>query len=217
MRRLTGYGCALAALAAFTAGAKASECEYFFTFEDRSEELFGWSDTNLTQTPVGARNYLGQFGNETVTFNVNLPAATSLVVIAFDLFVIGDWNGESGPSLFDLTIDGSNTLAHTTFSNSQDAQHYPNAFPGSTHPARSGAAENNSLGYHGDSVYNFFFILPRGGGPFSMAFDVSGLSQDIEVASWGLDNVGVCALIPEPASVSLLALGGLLAGARRNR
>lgn len=220
MRRFTCTSGVIATLLACAAHANASECEYFFGFEDRGEELAGWSSNDVSETPVGGRHYLGEFGNETVTLNVNLPANTSVVVLAFDLFVIGGWDGVASPALFDFTIDGSNTLALTTFSNSaQDPQNYPNPYLGGDVPARTGAVENNTLGYggFGDSVYNFFYFLPHGGGAFSMSFTVSGLSQDIEAASWGLDNVDVCAIIPEPGSLSLLSLGGLFASRRRGR
>ncbi|MFZ0546257.1 MAG: LamG-like jellyroll fold domain-containing protein, partial [Candidatus Promineifilaceae bacterium] len=75
--------------------------------------------------------YLGSFGNQEVTLNLtNLPTHDT-VTIAFDLYVLGDWDGnrtDTGPDSWEYGHD-STTLLRSTFSNqsntSPNYQSYP--------------------------------------------------------------------------------------------
>jgi hypothetical protein len=91
-----------------------------------------------------------------------LPAHTELT-LAFDLLVIRSWdgnwgNGCCGPDVFDLRVAGAQTpLVHTSFANGHpfsvsSGQAYPDDFPGGSHPIRTGAAENYTLGYVFDTA-----------------------------------------------------------------
>ena len=56
-----------------------------------------WSDQKTDVTPVGARRFLGQFGNKTVTLTLsNLPSHGE-VHLSFDLFIIRSWDGDAVP------------------------------------------------------------------------------------------------------------------------
>ena len=158
-----------------------------------------WCSTSVSTTPVGARKFLGQFGGGTRSLTLTgLPSHTE-VTVSFDLFIIGLWVGNSsawGPDSWDLSVDGGPTLLHTTFSNSGAEQAYPGTFPGDSQLARTGAAENNTLGYTypgygevGDSVYNLSFTFPHSASSLILKFTGG---PGIEIAqSWGIDNVTV--------------------------
>ncbi|MBI1923618.1 leucine-rich repeat domain-containing protein [Candidatus Poribacteria bacterium] len=143
-------------------------------------------------TPVGARRFLGQFGNGTVRLTLtNLPPHTS-VTVSLDLFIIQSWDGNDttyGPDIWELNVTDGPTLLHTTFSVGF-WQAYPDAYPGGDHPARTGAAENDTLGYTGDSVYQLNFTFPHTASSLALNFSAFGL-QSLGDESWGLDNVAV--------------------------
>jgi hypothetical protein len=148
------------------------------------------------------------------------------MTISFDLFIIHSWDGMFGPDLWTLSVEGGSTLLHTTFANPLNSvdtpQHYPDEYGAVVHPAQTGAAEIDTLGYpsnFGDSVYHFSFTFPHVAESAEFWFVANGytggpLPYGIADESWGLDNVVVSAT-PEPATLSLLALGGLLALRRR--
>jgi hypothetical protein len=156
-----------------------------------------WSNTSTDTTPVGNRRFLGQFGNDTVSLNLNGLPAHDQVTVCFDLFVLKSWDGNDtgyGPDVWDLSVNGGPTLLHTTFSNTEEdghQQNYPDSFPGGKHPADTDAAEVDTLGYSsssGDSVYHLIFTFSHTANSIELNFSGSGL-QGIGDESWGLDNV----------------------------
>src|SRR5436190_21763798 len=78
-----------------------------------------WSRTNRDVTPIGARGFLGQFGNGALTLVLtNLPAHTE-VDLSFDLFIIRSWDGLGvvGPSeLWSVGLSGGPTFVRVAFS-----------------------------------------------------------------------------------------------------
>ena len=183
---------------------------YYTIYSNDFEGAVGpeWSNTSVNTTPAGARRFLGQFGNETVSLDLtNLPPHTQATV-SFDLFIIRSWDGgagpdvfETGPDVWDLSVSGGPTLSHTTFANHPwQRQAYPGTHPGGNNPARTGATENNTLGYRFDNepmeaVYRLSFNFDHSGSALVLNFSGSGL-QDLGDESWGLDNVVV--LVSEP-------------------
>ncbi|GBL15644.1 hypothetical protein MTo_02959 [Microcystis aeruginosa NIES-1211] len=161
-----------------------------------------WSNTTRSMTPSGARNFLGQFSNDTVSLTLNdQRLANTNVTLEFDLFIMDSWDGNNtfyGPDQFNLSIAGGNTLLNTTFSNIQEQEidGYPQAYPGSTdagdYPAGAGATEMDTLGYtyYGDSVYHLSYTFPNVSNSIILNFSGIGL-QGIGDESWGLDNVSV--------------------------
>lgn len=164
-----------------------------------------WSNTTVSTTPTG-RQFLGRFAGESATLSVpdaGIPAGTAITV-AFDLFVIDSWDGNGdyccGPDTFGLRANGDELLM-TTFSNTGWAgnlQAYPDAFPGGSHPAYTGAAEVNSLGYDFSSAYRIERSFVHEGGPLSIEF-VGDSNQELWDESWGLDNVVVTAERAQPS------------------
>ena len=148
-----------------------------------------WSSLITDTTPVGSRGFLGQFANDTASLILTgLPTHTQAKV-TFDLFVIGLWDGNDitdGPDLWSLTADSGVPQINTTFSTTAAQQAFPGDVPSGDNPARTGAAEDDSLGFLPDSVYNLSFTFPHTANSLSLDFAGSGLDAGFE--SWGLDN-----------------------------
>jgi hypothetical protein len=199
-----------------------------------------WSSTSTATTPVGNRQFLGQFATQTVSLSLGpgspvLPAglpAHDVLNVSFQVFVIRSWDGNStdseGPDTWNVGLRDGPTLMNTTFNNGAAfhaafGQAYPGTYPGNTVPPRTGASENDTLGYvftsidHDgpmDAVYNVSLTTPHTGPAavidFAAVLLTGGVPGDILNESWGLDNVVVSVTpVPEPA-VSLLSLAGTL-------
>ena len=197
-----------------------------------------WSNTTTSVTPIGARAFLGEFGNQTVSLDLTGLPAHGQVTISFDLFAIRTWDGNgTGPGDEDNFIvrlgDGvtQTDALNTTFSNENNPlgtlfQAYPDSLASAlTHPQKTGADEINSLGYTfggdpTDTVYNLSFTVAHTSTDFRADFQ-GILNQAIGDESWGLDNVTVSvSAVPEPgeyAAVFGLGLAGVAAWRRRAR
>lgn len=199
-----------------------AETLYFNDFES----LVGseWSNNKTEITPIGNRSFLGQFSSEKVSLEIdNIPIESSLK-LSFDAFILGSWDGSNeivGPDFLILSIDG-NVLLNTTFSNHQIPnysetflQSYPNSYSsGISNEPFTGASETYTLGYthpHGipmDSVYFLEFYFTNLTSKLTIDFSAI-MTAGITDESWGLDNVKV-EIIPEPTTIALLTLGGLI-------
>ena len=167
---------------------------YSNDFEDSKDPLSEWSDPSTDVSPVGARNFLGRFSDETVDLTLtDLPAHDTLTV-SLEAFVVSLWDGNDpteGPDTWDVSVEGGPTLLHTTFANHpEDAQAYPDAYPGGEYPGQTGAAEVNTLGYAADSIYQIEFTIPHVDNVVVLRFSGIGL-EGVLAESWGLDNVVV--------------------------
>jgi hypothetical protein len=170
--------------------ARAQQEGYFNNFEDPTDPLSEWSNPSTDTTPVGARRFLGQFGNDTVSLTLtDLPPHAS-VRLSFDLFIINTWDGNGGPDIWEVSVGDSPTLLRTTFDNVGGQQAYPDPYPGGDHPPQTGAAEINTLGFGLDAVYQLSFTFPHAASTLVLTFSGIGL-EDIGNESWGLDNVRV--------------------------
>lgn len=151
-----------------------------------------WSSLGTDTTPVGSRAFLGEFGNETASLSLTGLASHTEAKVTFDLFVIGTWNGNDltdGPDRWSLTADSGIPQIDTTFSNTASRQAFPDDVPAGDNAARTGSAEDDTLGFIADSVYNLSFTFPHTASSLSLDFTGSGL--DLLDESWGLDNVKV--------------------------
>ena len=172
-----------------------------------------WCYTNISTTPSG-RSFLGEFNNQNVCLRLDDLPSHTLVTISFDLYIIRSWDGNQvlwpleldtfllpnspvGPDEWQLHVAGE-TLLHTTFSN-WDWLGFPQAYPGlildGIYPGRTGAIENNTLGftfdsYPMDAVYHLIFHLEHIGDLLVLNFSAMGL-QPMADESWGLDNIKI--------------------------
>ncbi len=148
-----------------------------------------WSTVVTSSTPLGDRNFLGEFGNQTVRLSLTgLPAHTT-VTVSFDLLLLQAWDGDgpSGPNTWSLAASGVGTLLHTTFSNTGSPQSYP--VPGSA--AGTGSAGYGDMLYpDGDSRYALKFTFSHSSSVLNLDFAAVGL-QGLTSEAWGLDNVQV--------------------------
>ncbi|MBI1177449.1 hypothetical protein GC207_08420 [bacterium] len=161
----------------------------------------GWSTPVTTTAPAGGRRFLGDFGNETVSLNLtNLPPHTELTV-SFDLIVRGYWEGNASSAFWGVALDGS-PLLQTTFS-SYTSQSYPDQYFQGAHPAATGAAERNTLGYelvysqismYEDSLYRITITAPHSATQAILGF-VSDYSDTSE-SGWSIDNLVVTSSTP---------------------
>lgn len=181
-----------------------------------------WSKNITSVTPIGARGFLGAFGEESVRLTLtNLPLHPAIVV-EFELFVIGSWDGvdykPEGPSpldspdLWQLSEIGGPILLNTTFSNTHHFQSYPGNYP-AVYPARTGAVENNTLGFSEDSVYRLTFTFTHTAPTLRLLFSGMPTSPD---ERWGIDNIKVYA-VPEPSTMATLLVGGAFLALRSRR
>jgi len=205
-------------------GQNAFSTVHYLYFNDFSSYIGPeWSTSHedgltISTTPSG-ENFLGRdplygFQNETVRLALTGLPMNSILDVSFDLFIINSWDGntpgEYGPDYWSFGVEGESPLLYTTFRNTsdQDYQSYPNNYY-AENPYRTGAIENNTLGYtfYGDAVYNLNFNVAYTGNSVTLEFMASNLqTYSIEDESWGLDNVSV-AVIPEPSTVMLLGAG----------
>lgn len=169
-------------------------------FDDDFEGAVGseWTQTTTSTTPLGNRTFLGEFVNDTVSLVLTGLPAHEMVTVSFDLYIIQSWDGNNldfGPDIWEANVTDGPTLIRTTFS-MFGPQAFPDEFPDGSNSARSGAVENNTLGFTfdglgSDSVYRMKFTIPHSGGSLQFNFLASGLEDFAGNESWGLDNVSV--------------------------
>ena len=215
--------------------ATASQAVVVYENDFQSAAGSAWSHTQLQDTPTpypfGARSFLGEFGNDTVTLNLSGLAAHSALTLSFDLYLIRTWDGSSSGTAFDfgndsfkVSVGNGPVLLDETFSNGNPAGQ--SFGPATSNPYFTGAAETYSLGYVVgsdiltgpqvmDSVYTLNYTFVHSGGQLTLDFTGYGL-QAMEDESWGLDNVRV-SMVPEPAAAPLLAAGVLMLAWRVRR
>jgi hypothetical protein len=161
----------------------------------------GWSDTVVKASPSGEQ-FLGSFGNQTVSLTLTNLQEHTHAVIALDLYVIGGWAGSAGdsPNSFELLVDQSREIMRATFSNDDGVTGRPQTYPEGNNQIpelpRRGAFRTNSLGYTdqtgrpADSTYRLVFNVKHSGSTLVLSFAGAGLPDDPTIM-WGIDNVYV--------------------------
>ena len=180
-----------------------------------------WSHSTTSVTPRGARGFLGEFVNDTVRLTLNGLAPHAEATVSVELFILKTWDGNAtGGDVWNLSVAGGQVLLNTTFSQHVNSfrQAYPDWYPGGDHPRRTGADEINTLGgySHGDSVYYLSFTFPHTSNALEFAFSANGLEPDGN-ETWGLDNIVVSTIVPEPTTLTLATLGLISFAARWRR
>jgi len=193
-------------------GHASADLIFFDDFEGGADPA--WSDGGTDVTPVGQREFLGRLHDGAVSLTLSdLPPHTELG-LSFDLFVIGLWDGNESPDIWGASADGGLPFILTTFRNETPGdgdgfQAYPDFWPGGEHPARTGASENDTLGYDADAVYHLSYTIPHTAG--DVVYYFFGF-PDLAEEDWGLDNVSVT---PEPCTAVLIGLGVVSLFSRR--
>jgi hypothetical protein len=199
---------------------------------DFSANANGFVGGVLNTSPTGEK-FLGDLAQGASTvLTLNTSGMTSLT-LNFDLYGVlspdGNTGGVSGPDFFKLAVVGGPVLLNETFSNFQfQTQSYG---PNASDIGRTGsdAALYGHLGYFwnpaayypedgGDSTYHLSFTFAPTGASTQIAF-FGDTTHGIEDESFGIDNVRVSGVVPEPASWAMMITGFGAAGAvlRRRR
>jgi len=174
-----------------------------------------WSVSNIAKTPVGGRSFLGPFANTNATLTLTDLPSHSVVTVAYDLFILGPWDGNNtndGPDLFTTDVAGGLKLLNATFNNTPEnsvtnGQSFPQPY-GALNPARTGAAETNTLGYSLDTVYRLSHTFPHTASPLVLNFGASGLNTN---ETWGIGAMRVY-ITPLGTPSKLVPLGFQLDG-----
>lgn len=176
-----------------------------------------WSHTNTDVTPKDNRKFLGQFGNgDEVTLSLSKLPAHKYVRLSFDLYLIKTWDGSSemwGASTWAVSVLKGPVLLYASFANcgfftDNNEQSFPDSFPATIHPAWTGSAEHQTLGYivswggpdrtfGCDSVYKFKLAFPHEADSITLQFQAFK-HEAIKSESWGLANVKVETLDAPP-------------------
>ena len=170
-----------------------------------------WSKKHVTRCPSGRRTFLGPFAYECTTLSLDDLPEHARVRLSFDLMIVLTWDGDAnldhpdntGPDLFDVTVDRGPRLVHSSFVARPNAetgtQSFPGRFPYDHLPAGTAAVESRSLGYFwnggvgsgpDDYVYHVERSFAHSGKSVKIAF--SGINLEaVDNECWGLDNVQV--------------------------
>ncbi|HEY3376209.1 MAG TPA: hypothetical protein VGL77_01840, partial [Armatimonadota bacterium] len=157
-----------------------------------------WINGGLDTTPSGQRKFLGRFGQREVRLVLLGLPKHDQVRVSFDLFAIGALTGnELTQDGWSMAVDDPTQIAiNTNFNNASDQfDLHPQAYPGNTpnvHPARTGAAENDTLGYAHDAVYPITVTFDHNSKSLVLIF--TGVAPgwgDTTQKSWGLDDIEV--------------------------
>lgn len=214
-----------AIVAAGLCACASAEIVYSNDFES-SAWMPEWTSNVRSTTPVSGRTFLGDFCNDAVRLNLGGLGAHTETTLSFDFYAIRTWDGNTwpGPDNFAVRVVGGAMLLDTTFVVSEPDNWRTQSYPAPTgqgdYAQRTGAVENNSLGYFWkgiacDAVWHFDLTFEHAGQYLAVDFIGSGL-QGIDDESWGVDNV--CVSINSVPAPGAMALGGIgLAATMRRR
>ena len=196
MARGPGAGLALLLLTGLLLAPGYAQAQVVYSNDFETAAGPEWSVKDLSVTPLGARRFLGELGNDIATLTLSsLPAHTN-VQVSFDLFIIRTWDGADAQDLWGLRIAGGGEIIRTTFGAFDWAwQNYPDNHPDGRYAAGTGARETNTLGFlEGatpmDYVYRVTVTIPHTSGTLGLDFYGENLEW-LGNESWGLDNVQV--------------------------
>lgn len=165
-----------------------------------------WSSNKSVDYGANFSYFLGRYSNSAVTLTLTNIALNSLVTLNFDLYIIDSWDGNyTGHNDHFRVLLGGTVLRDDLFS-SFDASYQ-------TYTPRTGDVVRTELGFGAggwvDSKYfNYnggFSFLNTSSTTVTFTFEGYGL-QTVSDESWGIDNVSVNVVIPEPATLGYLLL-----------
>lgn len=162
-----------------------------------------WAELQVGTTARGDRQFLGPLGSQEARLALGKLPPHHVLRIAFDLLVLGSWDGNGtpgfGPDLFDLSVLEGPTLVRTTFfnpsSNPGDAlataalQAYPDDYPLGNHQGGTGSVQKTPE----YTLYRLAYSLTHSAASVLFRFSGSGL-EALDNESWGLAGVRVAAL-----------------------
>ncbi|MEM1210899.1 MAG: PEP-CTERM sorting domain-containing protein [Planctomycetota bacterium] len=156
----------------------------------------------------------------TAATTVNLSGLSEHVALTveFDVVFIDSWDGGTPPSgdLFEVIIDGTTVFSETIVSNTGGSQSFSPTLSEIIFVGEEQFAGGTDFT---ESAYRLSFTVAHTATDVTIEFTgAGGGTQGGSNESFGLDNISVSTVIPEPSSVLLLMAGaGLLLKPRRNR
>jgi hypothetical protein len=188
-----------------------------YSYDGAGVSGVGPQQVTNARSPNGRQTFLGEFGgpsvvpqggkpvirvDESVLFTLGHLAPHKNLTIAFDLYILKSWDGDSpqyGPDRFRLKVGAGPLLMDHSFSNNPKVtidgslQDYPS--PGSQ--PQSGAFSVGTLGYNNffkDAIYHLEFSFAHSADSLQLDFSSSLFEgKGTPDESWGLDNVRVSA------------------------
>ena len=205
---------------------------YEADFDDPDAEVGPeWSAGKIQTAPRNKQRFLGRFGRGTTTLSLtNLPPHARLIV-EFDLIMALSWDGSGtwGPDIWECSLASGQRLIHTTFTGcgiytDNNAQAYPEQYPGGPYPGYTGASAVGTLGYKWggrrlaggqttDAVYPIRLAVPHAGTNEVIQF-IARCDDPVSDQFFGFDNVrvSVADAPPPPSDEQLDAWWNALAG-----
>jgi hypothetical protein len=183
----------------------------------------------LESSLIGSERYLGALTQGATAVLTLDTTGYSSMTLNFDLYTILSLDGTTagtGPDAFKVGVTGGPVLLNDTFSNfSFQSQGFG---PNASDPGRTGsdAALYGHLGYYwrpevyfpdgGDATYHFSFTFAPTGNSTTISF-FGDATQVFDDERFGIDNVKVSGVVPEPATWAMMILGFGAAGAALRR
>lgn len=170
------------------------------------ENFFGPITYNKILNYNGSR-VLGGFNNSRITLAIDGIPEHNTVNVEFDLNIHDKWEGNkigAGgiPDIWVMEID-NNLVLSTTFSNTSNAQAYPNFYtPAGGVPPRANAFDINVPGFcsskgvsNGSSSYRIAKMFPHTASVFKFSCtDALQPFNDSCLKSWSIDNLIITAI-----------------------
>ena len=158
-----------------------------------------WSGGNLVSAPSGPKYLESDYPfSQTIRLNLDTIPPHKKIKVSFDLYIIGDWqgNGEADlilPSIFSFGESGEPVMVQTTFCNLATCrQSYPGVFLLNAYPPFYGAEEYGGLGYDSTVVKEARYHFDTNFVHTDETLDLTWLAENLPVgARFGLDNVEI--------------------------
>lgn len=158
--------------------------------EDFEGGASGWNNNSTNNSePVGFTEFLGRFSgtsrSQSVYKTYSLPGDQTSVIIEFDFYEIDSWDADNEGANDSFLVFINNTIAvdalyaHWSDDNNADPHSTPWADP-------------TDIGFSDwdDQKHHFSITVPTSATSIKLGFG-SGLDQDIDDESWGIDNVRI--------------------------
>jgi len=166
-------------------------------FEDGLSKI--WSGGNLISAPSGQMFLESDYPtSQTIRLLLDPVSPHKKLKVSFDLYVIGDWqgNGEADlilPSIFSFGESGKPAMVQTTFCNLETCtQSYPGYYLLNAYQAFYGAVEIGGLGYDPTVIKEARYHIDTNFTHTDDFIDLTWFAENLPAdARFGLDNVEI--------------------------